>query len=154
MLRKVISGGQTGADQAGLLAAVECGIPTGGWLPHGCATEDGPRPDMLEEYGMIEYSGGYAPRTAANVRNSDGTIRIAHSLSSPGERCTLKAIRKYDKLHIDVDVTSPRPYEEVVRWIEENNIEILNVAGNRESTFPGMAKFAQEYLSKVFMELQ
>ena len=32
MLERVISGGQTGADQAGLRAARACGIPTGGWL--------------------------------------------------------------------------------------------------------------------------
>lgn len=153
-MKKVISGGQTGADYGGLLAAVDCGIPTGGWLPHRCLTEDGPRPDMLEEFGMEEYSGNYAARTAVNVRNSDGTIRIAYRFQSPGERCTLKAIKKYNKPTIDVDVDTPRPYQEVAEWIKENNIEVLNVAGNRESTWPGMCEFVQEYLGKVFGELE
>jgi hypothetical protein len=33
MIGKVISGGQTGVDQAALRAAKACGIPTGGWAP-------------------------------------------------------------------------------------------------------------------------
>jgi hypothetical protein len=31
MLKKIVSGGQTGADQAGLKAARAAGIETGGW---------------------------------------------------------------------------------------------------------------------------
>jgi len=38
---KVISGGQTGADQAGLVAAARFAIPTGGWMPHGFETAEG-----------------------------------------------------------------------------------------------------------------
>jgi hypothetical protein len=35
MLERVISGGQTGADQAGLAAAKRLGVPTGGFMPKG-----------------------------------------------------------------------------------------------------------------------
>ncbi|HJT77421.1 MAG TPA: putative molybdenum carrier protein, partial [Gemmataceae bacterium] len=42
MLERVISGGQTGADQAGLAAAKACGIPTGGWMPKGFLTVAAP----------------------------------------------------------------------------------------------------------------
>ena len=35
MLEKIISGGQTGADQAALDAAIKLGIPHGGWIPKG-----------------------------------------------------------------------------------------------------------------------
>lgn len=35
MIKKVISGGQTGADQAGLLAARVCGVDVGGTAPKG-----------------------------------------------------------------------------------------------------------------------
>ena len=44
MLEPVISGGQTGADQAGLRAAQACGIPTGDQAPRGWLTEAGPAP--------------------------------------------------------------------------------------------------------------
>ena len=41
---KIISGGQTGADQAALDAAVKYNIPHGGWIPKGRITESGPLP--------------------------------------------------------------------------------------------------------------
>ena len=44
MLSFVISGGQTGVDQAALRAARTAGIPTGGFAPLGWSTEDGPAP--------------------------------------------------------------------------------------------------------------
>ena len=33
MIHTIISGGQTGADQAALDAAIELGIEHGGWIP-------------------------------------------------------------------------------------------------------------------------
>jgi Circularly permutated YpsA SLOG family len=42
MLSKIVSGGQTGADQAALDAAIELGFPHGGWVPKGRKTESGP----------------------------------------------------------------------------------------------------------------
>jgi Circularly permutated YpsA SLOG family len=42
MITLVISGGQTGADQAGWRAAQACDIPTGGWMPLHFMTENGP----------------------------------------------------------------------------------------------------------------
>ena len=54
MLAKIISGGQTGADQAGWRATRAFGIPTGGSMPRGFLTEDGPRPDFAELFGAVE----------------------------------------------------------------------------------------------------
>jgi hypothetical protein len=42
MIKKIVSGGQTGADQAALDAAIELGVPHGGWIPKGRKTETGP----------------------------------------------------------------------------------------------------------------
>jgi hypothetical protein len=41
MLRKIISGGQTGADRAGLGFAIEKGLEHGGYVPRGRKAEDG-----------------------------------------------------------------------------------------------------------------
>jgi hypothetical protein len=41
MIKKSIPGGQTGADQAASDAAIELGIPYGGWIPKGRLTERG-----------------------------------------------------------------------------------------------------------------
>jgi hypothetical protein len=46
MLAKIISGGQTGTDQAAWRAAKTYGITTGGRMPERFITEDGPRPEV------------------------------------------------------------------------------------------------------------
>jgi hypothetical protein len=152
MLEKVISGGQTGVDQASLRAAQKCGISTGGWLPKGCITQDGCKPNLINEFDMHEHhKAGYSPRTEANVRDSEATIRLATNFKSAGEICTLGAIKWYKKPYLDVDMKNPLPVSEVVAWILKEKVKILNVAGNAESTSPGIGAAVENYLEQVFV---
>ena len=158
MLKKIISGGQTGADIGGLIVAKKFGLETGGWIPKGFKTQAGPRPDYAETYGLQEHtSESYVPRTFANVRDSDATIRIAGDLESPGERCTLKAIEQYGRRHFDVDLIDAYPLEaraiEAAAWIQKHQIVVLNVAGNSESTFSGTAAETINFMSGLLTEL-
>ena len=74
MLRKIISGGQTGADRAGLDFAIQAGLEHGGYVPKGRKAEDG---RIDDRYQLIELSSSsYVDRTKRNVEESDGTIRI------------------------------------------------------------------------------
>ena len=150
MLKKVISGAQTGADRAGLVAAKIAGLQTGGWMPHGFIAQDGNHPEFVDKYGIQEHSSPkYQPRTAMNVKSSDGTMRFATKWSSPGERLTLKMVNQYHKPIFDVDPNETQP-EEAAKWIIENNIEILNVAGNAEKTSPGIGTFTEGFLFDMF----
>jgi len=158
MLKKIISAGQTGADVAGLIVAKQFGLETGGWMPKGFLTQSGPRPEWAEQYGLTEHnSAKYPPRTYSNVKDSDATIRIAHNMHSPGEICTLNAIRQYKKPHIDVEFGNYPIHdapsvsaETVVEFLEKHDVKVLNVAGNSEKTHTGMAGDVVEFLSKVF----
>lgn len=168
ILEKVISGGQTGADQAGLRAAKKAGIETGGWMPIGFLTLAGSRPDLEATFGVKEYltRGGYAARTWANVRDSDGTLRFASDFRSPGEICALKALEYHRKPYFDVRVpTKPNGYvdacseavaalgakiQEAVVWIEEHPIRVLNVAGNSDRTCPNIGLFVGIFLGRLF----
>ena len=152
---KVISGGQNGADQAGLRAAKACGLSTGGWLPKGCRTLDGPCTELLTEYSMMEHaSDAYPPRTEANVKDSDGTLRFARTFSSPGERCTLKAIKWFNRPYLDINIEKPINPEEVLSWLKSHDIKVLNIAGNSEQTAPGIGEFVFNYLLGVFAEVK
>ena len=42
---KIISGGQTGVDRGALDAALDLGVPCGGWCPEDRMAEDGRIPD-------------------------------------------------------------------------------------------------------------
>ena len=155
MLAKIISGGQTGADQAGVRTARRFGLPTGGHMPPGFETKDGPRPEFAGLFGMVEFPGGYRERTCENVRVSDGTIRFAANWTSLGERCTATAIRDFRKPSIDVDIREPIPVERVADWILANDNRVLNVAGNTQPASPGARSFAitafvEDYLGRVF----
>jgi hypothetical protein len=156
MITKIISGGQTGADRGGLIAADNLNIPMGGWIPKFFLTEEGSETWLGDKYGLkeVDHEGyiGYVVRTKANVRDSDGTIRIAKNFKSKGEVCTLKAIEHFNKPYFDVDANTPPDAEliqEIKDWLEENNIEVLNVAGNRETVSPGICKLTVKLLTKV-----
>lgn len=138
MIVTVISGGQTGADIAALRAAKDAGLATGGCAPRGFRTKHGLDPQLGSVYSLIELeTDAYPPRTFRNVQDSDGTIRFAIDFNSPGERCTMKAINRFKKPYFDVQITmlhpgyelTPKP-EAARRWIRQNKITVLNVAGN------------------------
>lgn len=152
LLRKIISGGQTGVDQGALRAAKAVGLETGGWAPRGWRTLDGPAPWLATQFGLREHGGTYAARTRANVRDSDATIRIARDWESPGELCTMKAIRKYGRPHLDLlrsyslkDGLEPA-VEALREFLWKYSVQVLNVAGNSERTAPGIGRTAEAVL--------
>ena len=78
-LRKVVSGGQMGADVAGLRAAKELGIPTGGFAPAGWQTSKGPQPGLATEFGLLEgpQSGSIAANYhARTIKNLQGAAKV------------------------------------------------------------------------------
>src|SRR3954468_15967071 len=114
-LRRVVSGGQTGADQAGLRAAKAAGIETGGWAPLGWETEEGPAP-WLAAFGLKACpKKGYPARTEENARDSDGTLWFG-STDSTGYRATIAACRKHGKSYLIVEEGVTRP-SDAVSWI-------------------------------------
>ncbi len=150
-LRKVISGGQTGVDQAGLEAARLCGITTGGYAPKGYRTLSGPNEKLKTVYSLQESKfSSYKCRTYQNVKMSHGTIIIAKKFSSAGTVCTKNALWEYRRLFINVNLSRPVDVQVVVDWIINSEIQILNIAGNSENTAPGIYEFALNYLTKVF----
>ena len=158
MLDRVISGGQTGADQAALRAARTAGLATGGWAPLGWLVEraDGRGDEAagwLAGFDLIECpEPGYPVRTRANVRDSDGTLWLG-DWHSAGGRTTLDACRLQGKPFLIVYAGRTRP-SEVVEWIRSKGVRVLNVAGNRESKAPGIGARTERFLARVFRSLR
>jgi hypothetical protein len=133
-LRRIISGGQVGADIGALVAARAAGVSTGGWAPRGWQTVDGPRPE-LAEFGLKEhFRQEYKYRTEKNVEESDGTLIVASDMRSPGTDLTISTCSLLEKPFYCVRPS--RVAEEIpliVSWIISSRIENLNVAGNRDT---------------------
>ncbi len=150
---KIISGGQTGVDLAGLDAAKKNGLETGGWMPRKWQNLEGQQPHFATLYGMHEHKNvGYAPRTKQNVVDSDGTLIIATNQSSPGTRLTISAAKLFRKemLVCNADYSADMIYN----WIIDNKFKIVNIAGNSEQTSPGIYDQAFKILDEVFYKIK
>ncbi len=153
MITKIISGGQTGADAAALDAAIELNIPHGGWIPKGRKTETGPLPDKYQLQEMP--TGSYTRRTEQNVIDSDVTAIFSHGRLSGGSLKTYNYAKKNNKpcLHLNMTRLSvDEAVKEILHWIEENNIQILNVAGPRGSKDPEIYAVVKEVLAIALTE--
>ena len=137
MLKKIVSGGQTGADRAALDVALQLGILHGGWVPKGRRAEDGPLPDR---YQLKETPTPHYPeRTEQNVIDSNGTLVISHGTLTEGSAYTVEMAIKHARpwFHLDMERITLQEASQALRsWIETNGIEVLNVAGPRQSNDP------------------
>ncbi len=147
-ITKIVSGGQTGADQGALEAAVYCSLPYGGWIPKGRKAEKGQKvPTKFDQLREMMTS-DYLARTEANVVDSDATLVLTYGKATGGSKKTIEFAEKHGKpvLHIGIDQYSPRDCAMFVkRWFEGDITKptppdncTLNVAGSRESKSPGI----------------
>lgn len=150
MITKIISGGQTGADQAGLFVAHKLGISTGGWAPTGWTTKEGPNPTLLrDKYGLKELLGGYRARTIKNIEESDGTIVLSVNWASRGTALTVNQVHNRDLPLLKIDLIEPLEASETIEWLLKNQIKTLNVAGNAEMSGQDIFDSVCDYLTKV-----
>jgi Circularly permutated YpsA SLOG family len=151
MITLVVSGGQSGADQAGWRAAQVCGIETGGWMPLHFMTEDGPDGSLGRLYGAKAMpTGSYAARTARNVRESDGTIWFG-TTDTPGAKTTLEVCELWRKPVMIIEPHRSILPSDAVQWLRNHSqIQVLNIVGNRESKNPGIGERVERFLTVVF----
>jgi hypothetical protein len=146
---KIISGGQTGVDRAALEWAMAHDVPHGGWCPRGRKAEDGSIPT---EFNLKEtYTSTYAIRTRWNIRDSDGTVIFSSSPElNGGSKLTREFAQLQGKpwLHLDASVGVAEAVRRLRRFIEEQGIATLNVAGPRASEEPGNGKFVHAVMSR------
>ena len=152
VLARIVSGGQTGVDRAALNVALTLGIDCGGWCPLGRKAEDGPIPDR---YPVRETeTTDYAERTRLNVHDSDATLALTSGTPSGGTALTLNFARDLGHPVLAIDPTDAglANVDRVHRWIAENEVASLNVAGPRESTISGIGATATAFLYAVLRQ--
>ena len=156
-IEKIISGGEIGVGQAALTAAFSNGLKTGGVIRKGFKI-----PEWLsfaEEYNLIEgESEDINESIWKNVSMSEGTLRISHWFDEEKENSRLEAIKHYNKPYMDtlIFAVNKKEYlvgrqpDEVISWVIQNKIKILNIDGNSEEIAPGMQDTIFVFLDRIF----
>ncbi|HEX8897814.1 MAG TPA: putative molybdenum carrier protein [Chthoniobacterales bacterium] len=159
-LRKVISGGQTGVDQAALWAAKDCGLEIGGWCPPGRENEKGVIPNEFPRKETPRDRSPDAPhvprsqRTEWNVRDSDGTLVIRSAAKEdPGTKWTIACAARYKRPALVCNVADSKAKEKILEWLKAYPICTLNVAGPSESVASGIGERVHALLTEVFKNL-
>ena len=126
---KIISGGQTGADQAGWRAAKAYGIKTGGWMPKGFMTEIGPAPATGITHGAVECaSDSYIDQTNAKYlgRQSHAHLRVEGRLDLPGTKAVIAELNATGKLFKVIDRAVRFWPPACAEWIMANDLHKKN----------------------------
>lgn len=146
-LTKIVTGGQTGVDRGALDAAIACNVPHGGWCPKNRQAEDG---KIAERYQLTEMkSGDYASRTEQNVIDSDGTLILYTPPISGGTLLTQVKAKAWNKPLLRQRLDQPIDYQRIVAWIAEHRIRILNIAGPRGSSAPGLQELTCQVVANL-----
>ena len=141
MIKKIVSGGQNGADLAGLDVAKALRIKTGGWMSRGFETEDGPRPDYAQTYGLRDLSSvRYPARTRRNVQDAHATLIFSAFATLQGGTLLTYGICQEERkpvlvFYLPTTEWNLRLQMEVFDFLE--GYSVINVAGSRESQAPG-----------------
>jgi len=145
--RRIISGGQTGVDRAALDVALELGLPCGGWCPRGRRAEDGA---IAAVYPLQETdSDEYAPRTERNVLGADATLVITRGAPTRGTAFTVEIAKRARRPYKIVDLARSTDAGAVRRWLLQEHVGTLNIAGPRESSCAGIYREALVFLRSL-----
>jgi hypothetical protein len=148
---KIVSGGQTGVDRAGLDAAMSLKVKTGGYMPKGALAEDGKVPC---KYRLKETkTADYAERTILNILISGATLIVNKGELEGGTLLTYQICLKKKKPVLILDITPPlnKLKTELAVFLNRYKPQTLNIAGPRESKYPGIYKAAFKFLMDVFV---
>jgi hypothetical protein len=147
--QKIVSGGQTGVDRAGLELAILLGIEHGGWCPLGRLAEDGTIPSRYE---LTENdSRDYKVRTRQNVIDSDATLILYASRLSGGTLLTKRIAQELERPCLCVRLDAGA-IAKIAEWLNALKPKVLNIAGPRQSSAPGIDSQALDVLLGLYYD--
>jgi hypothetical protein len=134
-------------DRAALDFAIRHGYEHGGWCSHDRRAEDGV---ILPIYRLRETdSADYDERTERNVVDSDATLIVARETELSGGTAFTKTCAGQQGRPVIV-ICEPEGVSQgaaaLSKFLKQNNVRTLNIAGPRESQAPGIGKFVRKLL--------
>ena len=157
-IQKIISGGQTGVDQAALDVVINLGIDCGGWCPPGRLCENGQIPSRYPLKETPTEESDAAPgvprslRTEWNVRDADAILLLLPGdlKTDKGSEWTIQCAMNFRKPILIIDPFTGNAISKIRLWLDSNDIKVLNIAGPSEGSCPGIGNQARDLLWAAF----
>jgi len=151
VIRKIISGGQTGVELAALDIAIKLGIPHGGWTSRGKRNEEGPLPAL---YDLAETSSlGFQAAMENNVNASDGTLVISRDMKTARTRNAVRAALKQQRQFLHVDLGQYALFEAAsltAAWLSQQQIKVVFITGLMASEDARIYQQTRQVLETAF----
>lgn len=145
IVRRIISGGESGVERAALDLAIQLGISHGGWVAAGRLVDDGLLPD---QYRLTEVASVEGPGSAeANLEMSDGVLLMTRgALSGPSAAVHARA-QAQNQPHLLIDLDRYTRFQSsllINAWLKSKQIEILFITGPRDKEQPSIYRDTME----------
>ncbi len=154
MIKKIISGGKYGVEQAALDIAIKMDIVRGGWITSRQKEELGKK---AERYGLSEMPNvNYARVAEHNISISEGVLIISRGELITNAALHQRVAQKFKRpcLLIDLNKTGEfQASEQINAWIVQHRIRILNITGPEERDESRFYDITYNILETVFLML-
>jgi len=141
MLKKIISGGQTEADQAVLDVAIALGIPHGGWSPKGRISNISSRTGKYHLQEML--TDNYSDCIKQNVIDANGTLIISYGRLTGDLDYARRMTLGHRRQMLGIDLMQSAPFKAASLlndWIQLYRIKILFAIGPGATANPDVGK--------------
>ena len=137
MIKKIITSGQTEADQAALDIAIRLRIPHGGWTTKDRIAETGSLPERFKLQEM--QTDNYSECIKQNVIDSMGTLIISYGALSGDLDYARKMALGHKRQMLGIDLNQMDDAKAVILlngWIQLYRINVLHVIGPNAEVNP------------------
>lgn len=153
MLDKIISSGGTGASRAAWQVAARFGVATGGSMPRGFLSDDGPHREFAGQFSATELPTESEPASIErNVLDADATLWFGKTTTAAAS-VSVGACQRLGRPCMPVYPAASFEPSQIAEWISEHQIRTLNVAGNSEHDEPGIGERVEAFLLQVLETL-
>lgn len=137
---KIISGGQTGAERAGLDVAIKIAKKYGGYLLKGRKTDDGALSKKYKCMTELSTETAFA-QTTKNIIEADGTLIFTMGAIEKDIAFVINQAQKCDASYIRIDLSKyleSKAGEIVSSWLKRVQPKVLNITGTHETAAKGI----------------
>lgn len=157
----IVSGGQSGVDQAALDVGMKRGIRYCGWCPrNGFATNFKEKPGVLAKYPNLRETPllDVRQRTSWNVRDSHASLLIAPEKSQGTDfagECAEFVFQRPFHIVQGLPAAQDKAVEAAAHWlttlIRTLGLDpfMLNIGGPREPEWEGIHDIAQSFIDRI-----